>query len=45
MGAEDEGTLAELKAIRLELGDPKVEEHRGRMPGPDPGTRPPATGS
>ena len=31
MGAEEEGTLAALKAIRRELGDPKVKEHRGRI--------------
>ncbi len=31
MGADEEGTLAALKAIRRELGDPKVEEHRGRI--------------
>jgi len=30
-GADEEGTLAELKAIRRELGDPKVKEHRGRI--------------
>src|SRR6516164_6390355 len=31
MGADEEGTLAALKAIRRELADPKVEEHRGRI--------------
>jgi TolB-like protein/class 3 adenylate cyclase len=31
MGADEEGTLAALKAIRRELGDPKVAEHRGRI--------------
>ena len=31
MGADEEGTLAELKAIRGELSDPKVKEHRGRI--------------
>jgi adenylate cyclase len=31
MGEDEEGTLAELKAIRLELSDPKVKEHRGRI--------------
>src|SRR6202051_1430465 len=30
MGADEEGTLAALKAIRAELGDPKIAEHRGR---------------
>jgi class 3 adenylate cyclase len=29
MGADEEGTLAALKAIRRELGDPKITEHRG----------------
>ena len=31
MGADEEGTLAALKAILRELGDPKVKEHRGRI--------------
>jgi adenylate cyclase len=31
MGADEEGTLATLKAIRRELGDPKIAEHRGRI--------------
>src|SRR6202162_1184328 len=31
MGADEEGTLAALKAIRRELGDPKIAEHRGRV--------------
>ena len=31
MGADEEGTLAALKAIRRELSDPKVKEHRGRI--------------
>ena len=31
MGADEEGTLAELKAIRRELADPKIKEHRGRI--------------
>jgi len=31
MGADEEGTLAALKAIRGELSDPKVNEHRGRI--------------
>ena len=29
MGADEEGTLAALKAIRRELDDPKIKEHRG----------------
>jgi adenylate cyclase len=31
MGEDEEGTLAALKAIRRELGDPKIVEHRGRI--------------
>src|SRR5437762_5673982 len=31
MGEDEEGTLAALKAIRRELGDPKIAEHRGRV--------------
>jgi adenylate cyclase len=31
MGEDEEGTLARLKAIRRELGDPKIKEHRGRI--------------
>ena len=31
MGADEEGTLACLKAIRRELADPKIKEHRGRI--------------
>jgi adenylate cyclase len=31
MGADEEGTLAALKALRRELIDPKITEHRGRM--------------
>jgi len=31
MGEDEEGTLAELKAIRRELSDPKVKEHHGRI--------------
>src|SRR6201987_6565885 len=31
MGADEEGTLAALKAIRRELSDPKVKERRGRI--------------
>jgi adenylate cyclase len=30
MGADEEGTLAALKAIRHELVGPKIAEHRGR---------------
>ncbi|MBV8118511.1 MAG: adenylate/guanylate cyclase domain-containing protein, partial [Alphaproteobacteria bacterium] len=30
VGADEEGTLAALKAIRREL-DPKISEHRGRI--------------
>jgi adenylate cyclase len=31
MGADEEATLARLKAVRRELADPKVKEHRGRI--------------
>jgi adenylate cyclase len=31
MGEDEEGTLAALKAIRHEVSDPKVAEHRGRI--------------
>src|SRR5437773_5912878 len=31
MGADEEGTLARLKALRRELVDPAVEEHHGRI--------------
>ena len=31
MGADEEGTLSQLKAHRKELVDPKVTEHRGRV--------------
>jgi TolB-like protein/class 3 adenylate cyclase/Tfp pilus assembly protein PilF len=31
MGEDEEGTLAALKAIRSELADPKIAEHRGRI--------------
>src|SRR5215831_17946615 len=31
MGADEEGTLARLKAVRGELADPKVKEHHGRI--------------
>src|ERR1700739_341331 len=31
MGADEEGTLHRLKALRRELLDPKITEHRGRI--------------
>src|SRR5215813_7071880 len=31
MGADEEGTLARLKAHRHELIDPKIKEHKGRI--------------
>jgi adenylate cyclase len=31
MGADEEGTLEGLKALRRELVDPKITEHRGRI--------------
>src|ERR1700756_1869831 len=31
MGEDEEGTLAALRAVRRELGDAKIAEHRGRI--------------
>jgi adenylate cyclase len=31
MGADEEGTLERLKALRRELTDPKIAEHKGRI--------------
>jgi adenylate cyclase len=31
MGEDEEGTLAAMRAVRRELGDPKIREHRGRI--------------
>src|SRR5215468_2024873 len=31
MGVDEEGTLERLKALRVELLDPKIAEHRGRI--------------
>src|SRR6476661_3264011 len=31
MGADEEGTLARLKAVRKTLVDPTIAEHRGRI--------------
>src|SRR6516164_170049 len=31
MGADEEGTLGQLKAIRAEIIDPKIVEHHGRV--------------
>ena len=31
MGADEEGTLERLKAVRQQLIDPKIAEHRGRI--------------
>src|SRR6202008_4325393 len=31
MGRDETGTLAALKAVRRELGDPKIAEHNGRI--------------
>jgi len=33
MGADEEGTLERLNALRHELFDPKIAEHHGRIPG------------
>src|SRR5215510_13972215 len=43
MGADEEGTLERLKALRHELVDPKIAEHKGRIPGQARGPRPAAT--
>ena len=43
MGVDEEGTLERLKALRHELVDPKIAEHRGPIPGSARGPRPPAT--
>ena len=32
MGADEEGTLAQLKVHRRTLVDPKIKQHRGRIP-------------
>ena len=37
MGEDEEGTLERLKALRRELLDPKIAEHKGRIPGLRPG--------
>jgi class 3 adenylate cyclase len=37
MGADEEGTLERLKALRREHLDPKIAEHQGRIPGLRPG--------
>jgi class 3 adenylate cyclase len=39
MGADEEGTLERLKALRRDLVDPTIAEHRGRIPGSSPGTK------
>ena len=31
LGADEEGTHAAMLAVRRELGDPKIREHRGRI--------------
>ena len=31
MGADEEGTLERLKALRRDLTDPKIAEHNGRI--------------
>jgi adenylate cyclase len=31
IGSDEEGTLERLKAIRAEVVDPKIGEHRGRI--------------
>jgi adenylate cyclase len=39
IGADEEGTLERLKALRRELLDPKIAEHHGRIPGSSAGTK------
>jgi adenylate cyclase len=39
MGADEDGTLERLKALRRELLDPQIAEHRGRISGSSPGTK------
>ena len=31
MGADEEGTLDRLRSIRVDVLDPKISEHRGRI--------------
>src|SRR5215470_14269371 len=31
IGADEEGTLGRLKALRAEVTDPKIDQHRGRI--------------
>ena len=31
MGEDEERTLAQLKAVRREVADPKIKEHQGRI--------------
>jgi adenylate cyclase len=31
MGADEEGALAALRAVRRDLSDPKIREHQGRI--------------
>jgi class 3 adenylate cyclase len=33
MGEDEKGNFAALRAVRRVLGDPKISEHRGRVPG------------
>jgi adenylate cyclase len=39
MGADEEDTHERLKAHFAQLFDPKIREHRGRIPGSSPGTK------
>jgi hypothetical protein len=38
IGADEEGTLGRLRALRAEIIDPEIDGHRRRIPGFDPGT-------
>ena len=44
MGADEEGTLERLKALRRELLDPQIAGHKSRIPGSSRRPRPPAPG-
>lgn len=43
MGADEEGTLERLKALRRELLERKIATHMGASPGQGWGSRPPTT--
>ncbi len=45
MGADEEGTLERLKALRCELLDPKIAESHGRIPASTPVPWPTSAGA